>query len=148
MNRTRKLASPNGTPSKRMAATWRPGDCTGILNTLIQRWNRIPSSQSMLWVGGGSSALCYWNDREKSLATMRGDWIVTADQFRRDEDGYFHYCGRADDMLKVGGIWVSPLEIEECLLGHDAVKECAVIGFEEDGLMLPKAFVVPRDVDL
>ena len=98
-----------------------------------------------LWVGGGSAALCYWNDREKSRATMHGDWIVTADQFRRDEDGYFHYCGRADDMLKVGGIWVSPLEIEECLLGHDAVKECAVIGVEEDGLMLPKAFVVPRD---
>lgn len=98
-----------------------------------------------LWVGGPSAALCYWHDREKSRETMRGDWIVTADQFRRDEDGYFHYCGRADDMLKVGGIWVSPLEIEECLLGHDAVKECAVVGCEEDGLVLPKAFVVPRD---
>jgi len=98
-----------------------------------------------LWVGGDSAALCYWNDREKSRSTMRGNWIVTADQFRKDEDGYFHYCGRADDMLKVGGIWVSPLEIEECLLGHESVKECAVIGFEEEGLMLPKAFVVPRD---
>ncbi len=98
-----------------------------------------------LWVGGRSAALCYWHDREKSRATYHGDWVVTADQFRRDADGYFHYCGRADDMLKVGGIWVSPLEIEECLLGHDAVKECAVIGCEEDGLVLPKAFVVARD---
>jgi benzoate-CoA ligase len=96
-----------------------------------------------LWIGGGSSALCYWNDRQKSRATMRGDWIVTADQFRRDGDGYFHYCGRADDMLKVGGIFVSPLEIEDCLLAHSAVKECAVVGYAEDELVKVAAFVVP-----
>ncbi len=95
-----------------------------------------------LWIGGGSAALCYWNDRAKSRATMRGDFVVTADQFRRDADGYFWYCGRADDMLKVGGIFVSPLEIEDCLLQHPAVKECAVIGYDEDGLVKAIAVVV------
>lgn len=98
-----------------------------------------------LWIGGGSAALCYWNDRAKSRATFRGDWVVTADQFRIDDDGYFHYSGRADDLLKVGGIWVSPLEIEECMLKHAAVQDVAVIGVEEEGLVKPKAFVVAKD---
>ncbi len=98
-----------------------------------------------LWIGGGSAALCYWNDRAKSRATMRGDWIVTADQFRRDAEGYYYYSGRADDMLKVGGIWVSPLEIESCLLQHEAVRECAVVGYADEDLVKPRAFVVLAD---
>ncbi len=102
--------------------------------------------QGTLWVKGGSTALCYWQRREESRRTFRGDWCVTGDQFRRDADGFYYYCGRTDDMLKVGGIFVSPLEIEECLLGHPGVREVAVIGHtDEIGLVKPRAFVALRD---
>jgi benzoate-CoA ligase family protein len=97
-----------------------------------------------LWISGESAALMYWNDHEKSKRTFAGDLIRTGDLFARDGDGYFWYRGRADDLLKVGGIWVAPLEIENCLLGHEAVAECAVVGYEQDGLMLPRAYVVPH----
>ncbi len=103
-------------------------------------------SQGTLWVKGGSTALCYWQRRTSSRQTFRGDWCVTGDQFIRDAEGYFHYCGRTDDMLKVGGVFVSPLEIEDCLLAHPAVKEVAIVGHEdESGLIKPKAFVALRD---
>ncbi|MCC7171538.1 MAG: benzoate-CoA ligase family protein [Planctomycetes bacterium] len=95
-----------------------------------------------LWIKGGSAALQYYAAREKSRATFLGDWVVTADQFRLDADAFFHYEGRTDDMLKVGGIFVSPLEIESCLLQHPAVREVAVIGYTEDDLVKPEAFVV------
>lgn len=95
-----------------------------------------------LWIMGGSAALQYFAAREKSRATFLGDWVVTADQFRLDADGYFHYEGRTDDMLKVGGIFVSPLEIESCLLQHPSVREVAVVGYTEDDLVKPEAFVV------
>jgi benzoate-CoA ligase family protein len=99
-----------------------------------------------LWIKGASRALCYWGSRARSQETFRGDWCVTGDQFRRDADGYFWYEGRTDDMLKVSGIFVSPLEIEDCLLGHPQVKEVCVVGAEDDGgLTKPKAFVVPRE---
>ena len=96
-----------------------------------------------LRVKGDSAALCYWNAHETSKATFAGDWCTTGDQFRVDERGYFWYCGRTDEMLKVGGIFVSPTEIENCLQEHEAVRECAVIGAnDEDKLVKPKAFVV------
>lgn len=96
-----------------------------------------------LRIKGGSAALCYWNAREKSRATFAGDWCTTGDQFRVDEQGYYWYCGRTDEMLKVGGIFVSPTEIENCLLEHEAVRECAVIGAsDEQKLIKPKAFIV------
>ncbi len=99
-----------------------------------------------LWVKGDSAALCYWGDHEKSKETLRGDWVVSADLFMRDADGYFEYAGRADDMLKVRGMFVSPLEIEDCLATHPAVRECAVIGTEDDaGLTVPKAVVALRE---
>jgi acyl-coenzyme A synthetase/AMP-(fatty) acid ligase len=99
-----------------------------------------------LWVKGDSAALLYWLSHEKSKEVLRGDWVVTGDLFRRDADGYFWYSGRADDMLKVGGIWVSPYEVEDCILTHPSVKECAVVGVEDDaGLVVPRAFVVLRD---
>lgn len=98
-----------------------------------------------LWISGESTALMYWDDHEKSKRTFSGDLIRTGDLFARDGDGYFWYRGRADDLLKVGGIWVAPLEIENCLLGHDAVAECAVVGYEEGGLMRSRAYVVPRE---
>jgi benzoate-CoA ligase family protein len=98
-----------------------------------------------LWVEGDTAALMYWQAREKSLETFSGDLVMSGDLFARDADGFFHYRGRADDLLKVGGIWVAPQEIEQCLAGHADVADCAVVGYEEDGLQKPRAFVVLRD---
>lgn len=99
-----------------------------------------------LWVKGDSAAVYYWQDQEKSKATFKGgDWVASGDLFTRDAQGYFWYSGRADDMLKVGGVFVAPLEIEGCLLEHASVLECCVLGYEEDGLVKPLALVVPRD---
>ncbi len=96
-----------------------------------------------LWIRGDSMAREYWHEREKSQQTFRGEWCVSADKFRQDEDGYFHFCGRGDDMLKVAGKWLSPVEVENALLGHPAVREAAVVGFKDaDGLDKPRAFVV------
>jgi benzoate-CoA ligase len=102
--------------------------------------------EGTLHIRGGSTALCYWGDRGTSRATFRGDWCVTGDQFRVDPEGYFYYAGRTDDMLKVSGIFVSPLEIEDCLLSHPAVQDVCIVGFEDEGgLTKPKAFVVVRE---
>lgn len=96
-----------------------------------------------LQIKGDSAALCYWNAHEKSKATFAGDWVTSADLFRVDEEGFYWYAGRSDDMLKVGGIFVSPLEIENCLLQHPAVAECAVVGVtDSQNLVKPKAFLV------
>ena len=98
-----------------------------------------------LVVRGASAAEGYWNQREKSRRTFRGEWTHTGDTYTRDADGYYRYCGRSDDMLKVGGIWVSPFEVEEALIGHPAVLEAAVVGHPDpEGLIKPKAFVVPQ----
>jgi len=97
-----------------------------------------------LRVRGGSTALCYWGAKASSNATFQGEWCTTADVFRRDTEGYFTYVGRGDDLLKVSGIWVSPLEIENCLLEHPAVGEVCVVGKDDDeGMTKPLAFVVP-----
>jgi benzoate-CoA ligase family protein len=102
-----------------------------------------------LKIKGDSAALCYWNAHEKSKETFAGDWCTTGDQFHVDLDGYYWYHGRTDDMLKVGGIFVAPAEIENCLLQHEAVLECAVIGHEDkEGLVKPKAFIVVREAQL
>jgi benzoate-CoA ligase family protein len=95
-----------------------------------------------LWIEGDTAALMYWQAREKSLETYAGDTVMSGDLFARDADGFFRYRGRADDLLKVGGIWVAPQEIEHCLEAHPDVAECAVVGYEEDGLQKPRAFVV------
>ena len=95
-----------------------------------------------LRVRGGSTALCYWAHKEKSRETFQGEWCTTADIMRRDDDGYFYYEGRADDLLKVSGIFVSPLEIENALLSHPAVAEVCVLGREDEKhLVKPIAFV-------
>ena len=99
-----------------------------------------------LLVKGNSAAQQYWRKREKTRLTMQGEWINTGDKYYVDDDGYYWCAGRADDMLKVGGIWVSPVEVENCMMQHPAVIECAVIGFpDEKDLIKPKAFVVVRD---
>jgi benzoate-CoA ligase len=98
-----------------------------------------------LWIKGESAAVLYWQAHEKSKEVLRGDWVVTGDHMRRDAQGYFWYEGRTDDMLKVSGIFVSPMEVENCLLQHPQVAECAVIGYKgPDGLTKPKAYVVLR----
>ncbi len=98
-----------------------------------------------LWIKGGSAAMGYFQAYEKSIEIFRGEWTVTGDHMRRDADGCFWYEGRTDEMLKVGGIFVSPAEVENCLLQHPDVAECAVIGYKDrDQLVKPKAFVVLR----
>jgi len=104
-----------------------------------------PGEIGNLWVRGESAAAGYWNRPELTRSTFRGEWIVTGDKYRCDERGYYWHCGRSDDMLKVHGMWVSPVEVESALLGHSAVAECAVVGaIDDDGLEKPKAFVVLR----
>ncbi|MDX6613934.1 MAG: hypothetical protein QOD75_3120 [Blastocatellia bacterium] len=99
-----------------------------------------------LKIKGDSAALCYWNAHEKSKEVFAGDWCTTGDQFHVDAEGYYWYHGRTDDMLKVSGVFVAPAEIENCLLQHQAVLECAVIGAAAaDGLVKPKAFVMLRE---
>jgi len=99
-----------------------------------------------LRVKGDSIMAYYWNKHEKTKDTLYGHWIQTGDKYYQDADGYFWYAGRADDMLKVGGIWVSPVEVENTLVKHPAVLEAAVVGAEDtDRLVKPKAFVVLKE---
>ncbi len=96
-----------------------------------------------LVVHGDTAANGYWNQRVKSRATFEGEWTRTGDKYYRDGDGFYHYCGRTDDMFKVSGIWVSPFEVESALVSHEAVLEAAVVAKEDaEGLLKPKAFVV------
>jgi len=96
-----------------------------------------------LQVAGPTAAPQYWNNRERSRHTFMGAWTRSGDKYREDEDGYYVYCGRTDDMLKVGGIYVSPFEVEGALASHEAVLEAAVVGAEDEArLIKPKAFVV------
>jgi len=108
--------------------------------------SEVPTGEmGTLRIKGDSAALCYWNAHEKSKETFAGDWCTSGDQFHVDEDGYYWYHGRTDDMLKVSGVYVAPAEIENCLLQHEAVLECAVVGHEAEGLVKPKAFIVVRE---
>jgi len=137
--------------------TNRPGDVRpGSLGKIVEGYEaRIVDAadkevatgeMGTLKIKGDSAALCYWNAHEKSKETFAGDWCTTGDQFHLDAQGYYWYHGRTDDMLKVSGIFVAPSEIENCLLQHEAVLECAVIGAEAgDGLVKPKAFIVLRE---
>ncbi len=96
-----------------------------------------------LWVKGASAAEGYWNQRTKSRRTFVGEWTRTGDTYARDPDGMYRYCGRSDDMMKVGGLWVSPFEVEAALVAHPAVREAAVVArTDADGLVKPRAFVV------
>ena len=105
-----------------------------------------PGEIGELCVRGTTAAVAYWNQREKSLASFHGPWTRTGDKYRRDEDGYYVCAGRTDDMLKVGGIWVSPFEVEGALIEHGEVLEAAVVGErDENDLVKPKAFVVLTD---
>ncbi|HUR90812.1 MAG TPA: benzoate-CoA ligase family protein [Ramlibacter sp.] len=96
-----------------------------------------------LQIKGPSAAIMYWNSRAKTKATFAGEWTRSGDKYTCDADGYYTYGGRSDDMLKVGGIYVSPFEVEACLMTHECVLEAAVIGVADtDELVKPKAYVV------
>jgi benzoate-CoA ligase len=99
-----------------------------------------------LVVSADSVCACYWNQHEKSKHTIEGHWIRTGDKYHQDEDGYFWYAGRSDDMLKVSGVWISPIEIESVLIEHPAVQEAVVIArTDQNGLTKPVACVVLRN---
>ena len=101
-----------------------------------------------LFVRGPSSAIMYWNNREQSRTTFLGEWTRSGDKYIENEAGYFVYCGRRDDMLRVSGQYVSPFEVEGALQSHADVLECAVVAWRDgDNLVKPKAFVVLKNQD-
>ena len=106
-----------------------------------------PGETGNLYVSGDSALAFYWRQHEKTKQTVLGDWIYTGDRYRQDADGFWWHQGRADDMLKVGGNWVSPVEMEQALGEHDAVDECAVVQVLADGLTRIKAVVVTSRAD-
>jgi len=97
-----------------------------------------------LYVKGDSALALYWAQHEKSKRSILGEWFFTGDRYRLDEDGYYWYEGRSDDMIKVSGLWVSPIEIESALLEHPAVAESAVVGIDVEGFTKIKAFVIAK----
>jgi benzoate-CoA ligase family protein len=102
-----------------------------------------------LLVKGPSAAEGYWNQREKSLKTFLGPWTRSGDKYYRDAEGYYHYCGRADDMMKVSGNWVSPFEIESTLIAHPKVLEAAVVqATDGEGMVKPMAYVVLKSDEM
>jgi benzoate-CoA ligase len=117
------------------------------LKLIDDEGQEVPQGEiGTLMVKGDSAAQFYWRKREKTRKTMQGEWINTGDKYYVDNEGYYWCAGRGDDMLKVGGIWVSPVEVENCLDEHPAVLECAVVGCkDEQDLVKPKAFCVLRE---
>jgi benzoate-CoA ligase len=132
----------------------RPGEvrygCTGRVvdgykvRVVDEAGNEVgPGDLGNLQVCGPTTAIGFWRNREKSIGTFRGEWTVTGDNYVMDSDGWLTYAGRADDMLKVGGIYVSPIEVEEALASHPDVLEAAVVGdVDADDLVKPRAYVV------
>lgn len=132
----------------------RPGDVRpGTLGRVVQGFEvrirdddgrDLPDGEvGWLWVRGNSRAIGYWQQMDKTAAAFRGEWYVSGDMISRDAEGYITYAGRGDDMLKVSGRWLSPQEVENCLLQHPQVKEAVVVGAQDAaGLTLPRAFVV------
>lgn len=129
----------------------RPGTCgtpvPGYSARILDEADQpvAPGEIGNLWVQGGSAFTGYWNIPELSTRTKQSGWVNTGDKFSCDADGYFHYCGRSDDMLKVSGMWVSPAEVENALLADPRVAEAAVVGARDSlGLTTPVAYIVLR----
>jgi benzoate-CoA ligase family protein len=113
------------------------------LKILDDAGNAVPPDEAGdLYVKGDSALALYWAQHEKSKRSVLGEWFFTGDRYRVDADGYYWYEGRSDDMIKVSGLWVSPIEIESVLLEHPSVGESAVVGIEVDGFTKIKAFVI------
>ena len=124
----------------------RPGQARpGSTGELVPGYEAQLADTGELLVTGDTAALYYEGDEEKTKRTFDGDTVRTGDLFERDDDGFFWYRGRVDDLIKVGGIWVAPAEIEHCLVGHPDVVECAVVGAAQNGLTIPRAYVVARE---
>ena len=133
--------------------TNRPGDVKeGSLGKIVEGYEYEliddegkqvgPGEIGTLKIKGESAGLCYWRMRDRSRATFHGDAVVGGDKFMLDADGYFWYCGRGDDMLKCSGVYVSPVEVENALIGHAAVRESGVVGYrDEAGLEKTMAYV-------
>ena len=121
-----------------------PGYSARILD---ERGVEVPDGETgQLLISGESTARCYWNNAERTATTMVNGWLNTGDTYRRDAQGYYYYCGRNDDMMKVGGIWCSPFEIESRLAEHPQVVEAAVVGrVDKEDLVKPEAFVVLKE---
>jgi acyl-coenzyme A synthetase/AMP-(fatty) acid ligase len=117
-----------------------PGYELRLLNAVGQPV--APGAVGDLWVKGDSALAFYWRQHAKTKQTIRGEWVITGDRYRVDDDGFYWYEGRADDMIKIGGEWVSPIEIEHALMAHPAVYESAVVGVPVDGIMRIKAAIV------
>jgi benzoate-CoA ligase len=129
----------------------RPGSSGKIVPGFVARivdeqGQDVPAgTMGNLIVRGDSAATCYWNKHEKTKEVFRGQWVATGDKYYQDAEGYFWYCGRSDDMLKVNGQWVAPFEVETALIAHPAVLEVAVIGLpDQNQLIKPVAFIVLR----
>ncbi|MFN2420540.1 MAG: benzoate-CoA ligase family protein [Gemmatimonadota bacterium] len=133
----------------------RPGTVRGTLGQVVPDFSvevrddegrPVPDGEvGWLWVKGGSRAIGYWQRMERTIEAFRGEWYISGDMVVRDSDGYFTYSGRGDDMLKVGGKWLSPGEVEGCLLAHPVVADVAVVGVTNAaGLTVPRACVVLR----
>jgi benzoate-CoA ligase len=131
------------------AGTVRHG-CTGRvidgyrIRLVLEDGSEAPAGDiGNLQVSGPTTAIGYWRNREKSVETFCGEWTITGDKYVMDAEGWLAYAGRTDDMLKVGGIYVSPIEVEEVLASHPKVLEAAVVGAQDsEGLIKPHAFVV------
>jgi benzoate-CoA ligase family protein len=115
------------------------------LKILDDAGDAVPNGQAGdLYVKGDSALALYWAQHEKSKGSILGEWFVTGDRYRVDDDGFYWYEGRSDDMIKVSGLWVSPIEIEAVLLEHPAVGESAVVGIDVHGFTKIKAFVITK----
>jgi benzoate-CoA ligase family protein len=130
----------------------RPGSSGKIVpgyqvRILDNEGNKVPDGEiGSLQVKGESAAAFYYRHHDKTKASMLGEWFDTGDKYYKDAEGYYYYCGRGDDMLKVGGIWVSPIEVEDALISHPAVLETAVVAKkDEHDLIKPKAYVVLKE---
>jgi benzoate-CoA ligase len=105
-----------------------------------------PNVPGECWIRSVTACFYYWRKYEKSRETFIGDWTRTGDNLQFDEDGFFWFSGRNNDLFKVKGLWVSPIDIEAALTSHRAVREAAVVGFDDaDGLTKPRAYIVLRD---
>ena len=105
-----------------------------------------PNTPGEAWIKSKTACFFYWRKYDKSRATFIGEWTRTGDTLTFDEDGFFWFCGRDDDMFKVRGMWVAPIEIEAALTGHPAVREAAVVSCADaDGFTKPMAYVVLRE---
>ncbi len=133
----------NRSDDRRYGATGKPVPGYAV-ELRDEQGNPVPVGEiGDLYIQGPSAAHLYWNEREKTRDTFQGSWVKSGDKYQVDADGYYVYAGRSDDMLKVSGQYVSPIEVENALMGHEAVLECAVVGKPDgQGLMKTIAYVV------